>query len=437
MNWGEATLGTDLDGCSVISRHADDLPTPALVNNAVIVIHIPSEEDLQPWLLIGYAGDMAPYSGISSSGLSIFSTVLDDQTWNYNTEAGYEPFKFTFRKAIESVDYNQDGVNNMLDVRDAISSNLLGYSWGWNFAALAPSTALHDSLIALVAEVAPEAPYITFRNNSYDDLIPGDNLFAANSQIKRHNYQHYCWRYYGIVNHIGDGSGIGSQENWDLMKNYTNLGNTNLQFMQYIPEWGQLNLSVYQNNSGAYLHDPVSYDVNEFFQLDVPNANFTVDTNYIIEGDTVHFTDLSENNPTSWEWQFEGGTPFTSTEQNPEIKYVAPGDYDVKLIVVNSYGSDTIIKTEYIHVDSLATGIETYNPGDINLYPNPVKNKLFISSNNNIQSVNIINISGQVVKKQECNAKQIEINIIDLPDGIYIICLQTGCEITMYKIIKL
>ncbi len=80
MNWGEATVGTDLDGCSVISRHADDVLIPVIVNNAVIVIHIPSEEDLQPWLLIGYAGDMAPYSGISSSGLSIFSTVLDDQS---------------------------------------------------------------------------------------------------------------------------------------------------------------------------------------------------------------------------------------------------------------------------------------------------------------------------------------------------------------------
>ena len=192
MNWGEATLGTDLEGCSVISRHADDPPTPALVNNAVIVIHIPSEEDLQPWLLIGYAGDMAPYSGISSSGLSIFSTVLDDQTWNYNTGVGYEPFKFTFRKALESNDYNQDGVNNMLDICDAISSNPLGYSCGWNFAALAPSTAVYDSLIALVAEVAPEAPYITFRTNSYNDTIPGDNLFAANSQVKRNNFRHYC-----------------------------------------------------------------------------------------------------------------------------------------------------------------------------------------------------------------------------------------------------
>ncbi len=100
---------------------------------------------------------------------------------------------------------------------------------------------------------------------------------------------------YGIVNHIGDGTGIGSQENWDLMKNYTNLGNTNLQFMQYIPEWDQLNLSVYQNNQGAYLHDPIAYDLNEFFapvthnMIHVPGDYPTIQEgiNVANDGDTV------------------------------------------------------------------------------------------------------------------------------------------------------
>jgi len=355
MNWGEATMGTDLEGCSVISRHLDWPPIPIIINKAVIVIHIPSEEDLQPWLLIGYIGDMAPYSGLNSSGLSMFTAVLADQSWSYNTHAGYEPLKFTFRKALESADYNQDGANNMLDIQDAISSNSLGYPWAWNFAALAPSTGAADSLIALVAEVAPELPYITFRDNSYNDSIPGDNLFAANSQIKRNNYNHYCSRYYAIVNHIGDGTGIGSQENWDLMKNYTSQGNLNQQFMQYVPEWGQFKLSVYQNNQGAYMHEPISYDVNEFFQLDVPSANFTADTTVIVDGDSIHFTDLSENNPISWEWEFEGGTPTISNEQNPVILYDTPGVYDVILIVNNAYGSDTLLKTDYIHVDSISS----------------------------------------------------------------------------------
>jgi len=120
-----------------------------------------------------------------------------------------------------------------------------------------------------VAEVAPEEPYITFRTNSYNDTILGDNLYAANSEIKRNDSRHYCRRYINIMNHIGDGTGIGSQENWGLMKNYSNQGIINLQFMQFIPEWNQLKLSVYQDGTPAYQNDPVTYDVTELFSLPV------------------------------------------------------------------------------------------------------------------------------------------------------------------------
>ncbi|MCD4730696.1 MAG: PKD domain-containing protein, partial [Bacteroidales bacterium] len=381
-------------------------------------------------------GEMAPASGINSSGLSIFANGIN-HNWNYSTNAGYEPYAFTFRKALEAADYNLDGINNMLDIRDAISSNSQGYAWGSNFSASAPSTAIYDSLIAMVAEVCPEEPYITFRTNSYNDTLPGDNLYAANSEIKRHNLRLYCSRYLAIVDNIGDGTGISSQENWDLMKNYSNGGYANMQFMQYIPEWGQLNLSVYRDGTPAYMHDPVTYDVTEFFQLDVPVADFTADTTVVVEGDSVHFTDLSANNPTSWEWEFESGTPETSNEQNPIIKYEIPGDYDVKLIVNNTYGSDTILKMDYIHVDSLSTAIKTYNSQEAIFHPNPVKDKIFISCKDNIQSVEILNYSGQVVKKLESNTKQIEINIADLPTGIYFIWLKVGEEDLIKKIIKL
>jgi len=436
MNWNDATAGTDLDGCSVISRHMDSYVSTVLINNVVIIIHIPSEQDLQPWLLIGNAGEMAPASGINSSGLSIFASGLTDQVWNYSSHAGYEPYAFTFRKALEAIDYNQDSVNNMLDIRDAISSNTQGYGSGINISALAPSTAVYDSLIALVAEVAPEYPCITFRDNSFNDLLPGDNLYAANSQIKRNNCCHYCGRYLAIVNNIGDGTGIGSQENWDLMKNYSNGGTTNMQFMQYIPEWGQLNLSVYKNGSPAYLHEPITYDVNEFFYLPVPMVYFTADTTLIFKGDSIHFTDLSENNPSGWEWEFEGGIPEISTEQNPVVIYNVSGYYDVTLNVSNIYGSDSLTISDYITVDS-QTGMIPHNNIQAGIYPIPAQDKLCISSSNNIKSVDILDISGQVIRNQKCNSRQLKINIQDLPDGIYFIRLYSGDTEVTKKIIKM
>jgi uncharacterized repeat protein (TIGR02543 family) len=83
-----------------------------------------------------------------------------------------------------------------------------------------------------------------------------------------------------------------------------------------------------------------------------PVANFTADTTTVIAGGSVNFTDLSTNNPTSWSWTFEGGTPSGSTSQDPTVTYNTPGTYDVTLTATNSAGSDTETKTNYITVTS-------------------------------------------------------------------------------------
>ncbi|RMG91157.1 MAG: PKD domain-containing protein, partial [Chloroflexi bacterium] len=82
-----------------------------------------------------------------------------------------------------------------------------------------------------------------------------------------------------------------------------------------------------------------------------PIAEFTANTTTIPAGGSVNFTDLSLNNPTSWSWTFQGGTPGTSSQQNPSgIVYNTPGTYTVSLTVSNAYGNDTETKTNYITV---------------------------------------------------------------------------------------
>jgi PKD repeat protein len=81
-----------------------------------------------------------------------------------------------------------------------------------------------------------------------------------------------------------------------------------------------------------------------------PVANFSASSTNISAGDSVNFTDQSTNNPTSWNWTFEGGTPGSSTAQNPTVTYNTAGTYDVTLFVANAAGSDTETKTDYITV---------------------------------------------------------------------------------------
>ncbi len=83
---------------------------------------------------------------------------------------------------------------------------------------------------------------------------------------------------------------------------------------------------------------------------DKPTANFTASSTSVIQGQTVTFTDVSTNAPTSWSWTFTGGIPASSTDQNPTITYNTPGTYSVTLSATNQYGTGTITKTDYITV---------------------------------------------------------------------------------------
>ncbi|RPH28430.1 MAG: PKD domain-containing protein [Bacteroidales bacterium] len=82
----------------------------------------------------------------------------------------------------------------------------------------------------------------------------------------------------------------------------------------------------------------------------LPVAEFIANVTNITTGATVQFADKSTNSPTSWTWTFQGGTPSTSTSQNPAVIYSTPGTYNVTLLVSNSAGNNSITKTGYITV---------------------------------------------------------------------------------------
>lgn len=80
-------------------------------------------------------------------------------------------------------------------------------------------------------------------------------------------------------------------------------------------------------------------------------ANFEASTTLTCSGSSVDFTDLSEGaDILSWEWSFEGGTPATSTDENPTVTYNAPGIYDVELTIYDADGSDTFSMNDYISI---------------------------------------------------------------------------------------
>lgn len=173
-----------------------------------------------------------------------------------------------------------------------------------------------------------------------------------------------------------------------------------------------------------------------------PIANFSANTTIITAGDNVIFMDLSSNFPIQWSWSFPGGTPDSSSQQNPTITYNTSGIYDVTLTATNTFGSNSNTKTGYITVGIIGVS-EFVEISNIKLYPNPYTGEFILEMNvletQDIQ-VKITNIIGKEVYAEKL--KQINgfyhktIDMKGYTVGIYQLQISTNEGIINRKIIK-
>ncbi len=85
-------------------------------------------------------------------------------------------------------------------------------------------------------------------------------------------------------------------------------------------------------------------------------ADFSYDKEILCAGNSVQFTDLSYSNVTGWNWTFPGGTPASSTDQNPLVTYNTGGIYSVTLEVTDG---STFVETTETDIISVLN-----NPGE-------------------------------------------------------------------------
>lgn len=136
-----------------------------------------------------------------------------------------------------------------------------------------------------------------------------------------------------------------SMNNWQLY-------NANLPWSTF-----STNLVPYYN--GGKLRNGTNRGVFEvdFAEPSSPLAIPAVDKQYgECNTDVFHFEDISvvTDQNKSYLWEFEGGSPATSTERSPAVTFTGSGDLDVTLTVTDIYGSHTTTIEDMITVTGCA-----------------------------------------------------------------------------------
>ena len=90
------------------------------------------------------------------------------------------------------------------------------------------------------------------------------------------------------------------------------------------------------------------------------SAKFSAPRRVICAGESIQFSDESFNAVSGWNWSFTGGSPATSTVQNPTVTYNTPGTYAVQLEATDGTSSNTANIAGYITVLPAPTGIPYY-----------------------------------------------------------------------------
>ena len=137
--------------------------------------------------------------------------------------------------------------------------------------------------------------------------------------------------------------------------------------------------------------DPLNTGIttlNGSFNLNLANALFAADTTVIPVGSSVRFSDLSSGGPLTWHWEFEGGEPQSSEIQTPgDVVYQRTGTFNVKLVVSNEAGSDSLVRENYIRVVPV-------------IFPNPATEQITVllgDKTDEAQNMIIFNSLGQTV----------------------------------------
>ena len=209
-------------------------------------------------------------------------------------------------------------------------------------------------------------------------------------------------------------------------------------------------LTINDSASGGICFD---YIIDTIIVSSVPNPT-QCSAGFVMYPDTssgnITVVNSSTGSNLTYLWSFGDGN--TSTLQSPTHTYATSGPFYLCLTVddgsscndtyCDSIGSNGVVFKQagftinVIPASSIITDINKKNGlnSEVEIYPNPTSNQLTIGTEQNINEIKIVDITGKIIMITKENTRTI--NVTNLSDGIYFIKLNTDQKTMIKKFVK-
>ncbi|MCB4808424.1 T9SS type A sorting domain-containing protein [Tamlana sp. 62-3] len=227
----------------------------------------------------------------------------------------------------------------------------------------------------------------TFVNNDYNSTYGNSITASGNGSVNLNVYNSIFWE--NIVNGAATTRDIsnGAETNYDVV-----IANT------------VANVSSNAGTNG-------SFSATNVTTLDPATDNLNLDNEYKPTSASNYIVDQGDN--TYYDVALFGDLDLAGNDR-----------------IFNS----TIDLGAFEYDSTLGITDVSLNTNSIKLYPNPVKDRMFVKSNEQIESVSIYNINGQLLKQSNNIENGIDVSV--LPSGLYMIYIKTSNNAINQKFLK-
>lgn len=259
----------------------------------------------------------------------------------------------------------------------------------------------------------PTNPPVAGFNYANTDICMGDSIQLTNSSTDATSY---LWTVSGA----------------------TLSSNTDANPYVTFPNSGSYSVTLVATGPGGTDSDTQSINVTVSQH---PVATMTASNNTPLVNDIVTFTN-SSSNANGYIWDFGDGN--TSTDENPWNTYSSEGQYTVTLVAINgTCPNDTT--TLLIDVMDNSSVQELSGVSSISIYPNPSNGQFSTSmkvEQTNKFTCELYDITGKRIGNlfneqlsNGSNVIQIDLNRLNISEGVYQLKVSNGLGATYYKII--